>query len=145
MSPIINLPAKEVDQIIDKMRLSDYDFYLTGSRFFRTTNALSDYDFFVQDSTGVREFLRSIDFSPVGEGKYSHAEYADKQTVAVFIHSSGLIHVQIVESVTVKRMAQLILTLCPEKIDKYAQRDTNRAFYWNKAFKIAQKFLDDYT
>lgn len=66
------------------------DFYLTGSRFFRTERPGSDWDFFTADSPKVRASL-----SKMGFVEELSPSYWDGSTAAVYVHQRGGIHVQL--------------------------------------------------
>mgnify|MGYP000864027683 CR=1 FL=1 len=74
-----NIDLGDVSSILFKLQNSDLDFYLTGSRFFNNHRENSDYDFFVEDSPGVRQFLKSLGFS-----KLNNSAYLDDNTVVVY-------------------------------------------------------------
>lgn len=58
---------------------SEFEFYLTGSRFFGTQTEDSDWDFFVGYSKEVVAFLIENNFRIVND-----SEYEDSNTVAVY-------------------------------------------------------------
>lgn len=49
-------------QVMKAMEDCDYEFFLTGSRFFGGYRDTSDYDFFVKESEEVEHFLRNMGF-----------------------------------------------------------------------------------
>jgi hypothetical protein len=84
---------------VAKLQQSNFNFYLTGSRFFETAKAESDYDFFVEASREVRRFLQSLGFFMDWS-----ADYLEE----VWAHSSH-IHVQLVGDAEDKLAAQELI------------------------------------
>jgi predicted nucleotidyltransferase len=104
-----NTDLGDVSSILFKLQNSDLDFYLTGSRFFNNHRENSDYDFFVEDSPGVRQFLKSLGFS-----KLNNSAYLDDNTVVVYRYmpKSGYyitIDIQIVVDAVKKQSIQNIM------------------------------------
>lgn len=96
----------DVSSILFKLQNSDLDFYLTGSRFFNTNNKNSDYDFFVEDTPGVRQFLKSLGFE-----KLNNSTYLDNNTIIVYRYMSRKNHIdiQIVVDAVKKQSVQNIM------------------------------------
>lgn len=88
---------------------SNFDFYLTGSRFFLTHTNFSDYDFYTECSGEVVEFLDSLGF--VEEARHSHYYHADLITIQVFHLATTNIHVQLIQPLhlEVKHRAQAVI------------------------------------
>jgi len=104
-----NIDLGDVSSILFKLQNSDLDFYLTGSRFFNNHRENSDYDFFVEDTPGVRQFLKSLGFS-----KLNNSAYLDDNTVVVYRYmpKSGYyitIDIQIVVDAVKKQSIQNIM------------------------------------
>lgn len=59
------------NKILDNLRNSDFEFHLTGSRFFKHHTDSADYDFMVyhEDIDLLRSFLTKLGFSPI-KGEY---------------------------------------------------------------------------
>lgn len=92
-------------EIVKVLRESEYQFYLTGSRYFQSSSELEghDWDFFCQNSKGVINFLKGIGF----QRKRKPAYIKDSQTVEVYTHQA--VDVQVVNSVRIKQASQLLL------------------------------------
>lgn len=104
-----NIDFSDINTMLFELQNSDLDFYLTGSRFFNTHNNNSDYDFFVEDTPGVRQFLKSLGFS-----KLNNSAYLDDNTVVVYRYmpKSGYyitIDIQIVVDAVKKQSVQNIM------------------------------------
>lgn len=104
-----NIDFSDINTILFELQNSDLDFYLTGSRFFNNHRENSDYDFFVEDSPGVRQFLKSLGFS-----KLNNSAYLDDNTVVVYRYmpKSGYyitIDIQIVVDAVKKQSIQNIM------------------------------------
>jgi len=92
-------PSSPLNGIIDQMRASKWNFYLTGSRFFETHTSTSDWDFFTEPhwSNACVNFLISLGFTYVPFDKVMQMEdgsYYDPSVSLVLVHEAG-IHVQI--------------------------------------------------
>ena len=120
---------------------SEFNFYLTGSRFFKTESPISDFDYFVQDSQEVRNFLHDNSFHTVGALGLVPPQYLDEQTVNVVYRDD--IHIQLVKDVTVKHQAQELLRFFPELMkeleppffgsDLEGPKD-RRSLLWNRLY-----------
>lgn len=84
---------------LDYVRLSKFEFHLTGSRYFGTSHEESDWDFFIQESEDLIDDLRANGFSCCSE-TYAH----DPIMTAVYGHEN--VHIQIVISATMKAWIQ---------------------------------------
>jgi hypothetical protein len=84
--------------IVAEMVESEWIFHLTGSRYFQVDEIILDYDFFVQESEGVRNWLKKRRFRKTWENIESN--YADPSTLEVW--SRGDICVQLVENAVAK-------------------------------------------
>jgi len=108
-----------IPTIIREMEKSEFDFFLTGSRFWGNPLPGSDWDFFVNDSSAVRQWLTENHFSICqGDGHYPE----DKYTNAVFSFEGGEFHdspvqVQVVKSAQIKnKIQEHLFKLYPEGI-----------------------------
>ena len=125
---IVDRKRPEAESLMEYLDESEFDFYLTGSRFFNTNKIYSDWDFFTKDCEEVRRFLSNHDFYPVVN------EYNDKLTTAVY--RRPFIDVQLVTDVECKRIAQEILRINPP-----SENFVSRTQTWNFAFSIAEKAI----
>ena len=104
-------PSSPVNGVLDQMRASNWDFYLTGSRFFGNSNLESDWDFFTEDNGKVVDFLWDLGFTiiPFNEmvAKMDDCTYYDPSVRTVLVHDTG-IHVQVLrpEFVSLKKQVQ---------------------------------------
>lgn len=75
--------------VVAKMQEAEFQFHLTGSRYWGNHTEKSDWDFFVQDCPSVREYLTTLGFT-----RYSkHSDYAaDGQCVDVWVHGPTLLN-----------------------------------------------------
>ena len=96
-------------QVLRSMEESEFEFFLTGSRFFGGVHQGSDYDFFVLLDTKVEHYLRSLDFM---EDDIAHYE-GDPSFVKVLtlMLPDGVIQVQLIkqEAFARKKLVQLLL------------------------------------
>jgi len=121
------------DVVTSVLERSDFDFYLTGSRFFKTETPISDYDYFVQDSDEVRKFLHGSSFRVVNAFDCDEfPEYYDNQTVVVF-EKDG-VHIQLVRNVDTKNDAQELLRTFPELLKGLEGPRNSRRFLWNRLY-----------
>ena len=91
---------------LNHLAASEFDFFLTGSRFFKTSYCeQSDWDFYVQDTAEVETFLLKLGYS-------SSLKYDDRFTTCVMTkEEAGVkIDIQLVRDATLKTKAQKLLT-----------------------------------
>lgn len=81
----------------------EFEFFLTGSRYFGTSTPGSDWDFFVEDTPDVIAFLEGIGFELQTDKEYSH----DRVTVNTYRLQN--VEVQLVSDVGLKKRAQFLL------------------------------------
>jgi hypothetical protein len=96
-----NLP-----EIIKKIQYSDFEFFLTGSRFFNTNCSNPDWDFFTSDTMEVRTWLTGLGFYLLkDESNYS------LDCVAVYRHTKPdrRIDVQLISNIKLKLKAQQLI------------------------------------
>ncbi len=89
--------------VLQELASLPMNFYLTGSRFFRSYTDSSDYDFFTADDPDTEELLLKRGFVV-----HSESSYLDSETNKVLRHPLG-IDVQLVVDVFRKSKAQAIL------------------------------------
>lgn len=125
--PIKNATTK-IHEVITQMNKSEFDFYLTGSRFFGGAQADSDWDFFAEYSNEIVSFLLNIGF------RYKPTNnYFDRQTIEV-LEFGREIDVQLVNNATIKNTAQEIM----RATKWYTITDVNlRRVIWNELYKLA--------
>jgi hypothetical protein len=121
---------RHVDSTIGKMEGSNFEFHLTGSRFFGGFKPSSDWDYFVQDSNEVRDFLVNIGFDMQEDPIFA---YDDITIVSLFTKND--IHVQIVQNAKLKAEAQQLLS---EFAKIKAVPKEYRRYFWNFAFAILE-------
>lgn len=83
----------------EEIEQSQFEFYLTGSRFFETSTLHSDWDYFCEDGFDVRMWLERNGFN-----KEFGAYYNDQNTMAVYQRDN--VHVQCVKDVNMKMKIQ---------------------------------------
>jgi len=83
---------------------SQFSFYITGSRYFKTNTLQSDWDFFVEKNEEVEEFL-------IDQGFFldSQASYSDPSIYKVYINPNDNVQVQVIFDVELKRLAQMVI------------------------------------
>lgn len=128
-------------QNVQALMDSKFEFYLTGSRFFRTNQWHSDWDFFVTDREDVREFLKNLGFVPM-DGNL--AGYDDTTIVEVWTDSPDnfvngkIVQIQLVNNAIFKSKVQNALL---EKYGVMFPTDKSKAKdLWNLAVKVAEQF-----
>ena len=132
---IKNYRQSEIQDVIQKLQDSSFEFYLTGSRFFTTDHEQSDWDFFTSNNKEVIAYLSTLGFQKVNT-KYS---YFDKQTVGVMRFGSPYLYhidIQLVLDVEIKQIAQEILTMKPPV---KTSDDANLAQQWNTVYHVAKR------
>jgi len=98
-------------QALMEIQESEYDFQLTGSRFFGTEKENSDYDFFTQDYLSLADWLRAHDFINITQ--VVPTNYADPLVVAIY--QKGKVHIQAVNDAPLKQDIQECLRASPLK------------------------------
>ena len=122
-----------VQSLLDR---SEFHFYLTGGRFFKTESPISDCDYFVQDSREVRSFLGNEGFRGL-EWDYEemqNQDYKDHQTVVVLASEDCGTHIQLVENAAIKEKAQELLLAFPELVKALEVLKDRRSFLWNRLY-----------
>ena len=123
-----------VQSLLDR---SEFHFYLTGGRFFKTESPISDCDYFVQDSREVRSFLGNEGFRGF-EWNYEelrNQDYLkDHQTVVVLASEDCGTHIQLVENAAIKEKAQELLWFFPELMKELEGPKDRRRFLWNRLY-----------
>lgn len=110
----------ESRDIISKMRASEFQFCLTGSRYFGPLRSNADWDFFVQNSPEVRKFLMSLGFEILPS-----LGYVDSTITCVMRHFDGF-DVQLIKDYKIKKRAQEWLA------GEIMQRRIDRGRFQNK-------------
>jgi len=105
-----------------------FDFFLTGSRFFKNAKEESDWDFYTEASTLVEDFLKS-------RGYTVSLTYEDYFTVKVLTRRTPgfKIDVQLVQNVDLKTRAQSMLAPYINSVSKEYHK-----VLWDMAFKWLQ-------
>jgi len=98
-------------QALMEIQGSEYDFHLTGSRFFNTEKKDSDYDFFTQDYLSLADWLRAHDFINITQ--VMPTSYADPLVIAIY--QKGKVHIQVVNDAPLKCCIQDCLRKSPLK------------------------------
>lgn len=130
---------------IFKLRESNHEFYVTGSRFFGTEHFFSDWDFFVQDSYEVRQFLDSIGFRRMS---ITETGYSEDSTIVEVWNSfdsqfyeddrDNEVQVQLVKNAELKNKVQWALF---KQYGKEFTKDKSEAKkLWDLALGIAEAF-----
>ena len=121
-----NIVPSELNHLAE----SKFDFFLTGSRFFKTGHyEQSDWDFYVQDSTEVYDYLTD-------HGYRSNFKYDDRFTPCVMTkEEAGIkIDVQLVVNAARKPKAQKLLIRSIHAIPKEFHKVLwDLAFEWLKS------------
>ena len=96
-------------QVLRSMEESEFEFFLTGSRFFGGVHQGSDYDFFVLLDTNVEHYLRSLYFMEDDVAQYEGDSSFAK--VLTLMLPDGVIQVQLIkqEAFARKQLVQRIL------------------------------------
>lgn len=119
----------DTDNIFCQLEEMPEKFYLTGSRFFGTSDLKSDFDFFVEDKATLLTRLENLGFIK------SPLSYPDCQTISVFTHPSN-IHVQIVKDARLKQKAQ-------EIIEKHKLLVGVRPYWHKEIWNIVLKTIEE--
>lgn len=121
---------------LELMEKSEFNFHLTGSRFFGTATEKSDYDFFIEDSEAVRTQLIKWRFYIESTG----ITYADTQTIRIYKHPDN-IHIQLVRNVPLKEKAQSILKDFYRKGNNYRMTKPQLRRIWDLVFDIIKNHI----
>jgi len=114
---------------LNHLQNSNFEFFLTGSRFFlKTLRKESDWDFYAEYSPLVEDYLK-------GQGYTVSLEYEDYFTVKVLTRRTlGFkIDVQLVQNVDLKTRAQRLLAPYINSVSKEYHK-----VLWDMAFKWLQ-------
>lgn len=126
---IPNMP-EATPTMLDTLKNSKFEFYLTGSQFFGGAESDSDWDFFAQDSPDVWDYLHALKFVWVPNEGYKDATsvfyYRDRVTDTAY-------HIQLVPDVAHKLRAQMML----KPFLKYIPKNLHRIL-WNEALEITK-------
>ena len=107
---------------------SNYDFHITGSRFFGGIHDDSDWDFMCSSSTEVEEFLTRLGFENISAEEYNGDETIDK------VFRFGTVDVQLIHNLERKLYVQgLLKQLYPAGLP--GDKDTRR-FIWQNTAKL---------
>ena len=123
---------RHANSVIGKMEGSNFNFYLTGSRFFGGFTPTSDWDYFVKDSPEVRSFLFNIGFYEKESDDMTG--YDDSTIVSVFEQND--IHIQLVKDAELKARAQKLLS---EHTNMRSIPKTARKYLWILALGMLQQ------
>jgi len=100
---ILRGPSERTHSLISILEASQFEFYLTGSRFFgKEQSHSSDFDFFVQDSPEVRTWLTK-------QGFKACLSYQEDQLIDIVYqnYKDGIwVDVQCINDIEVKKIAQ---------------------------------------
>jgi len=91
--------------LIHVLENSEYEFYLTGSRYFGTSNPLSDWDFFAEETPQMKKFLIDLGFLP------DHAAHDER----VLRNHYGLYQSDIQPNILIYGLHQVHIQLVTEK------------------------------
>ena len=99
------------DRVLAMLQESDFDFYLTGSRYFGNPRGESDYDFFVQHSEAVAEYLENLGFR--ADNKAFAYYDGDPSLIKLYFQEIRMCgphyHIQLVKDAQAKNHIQEIL------------------------------------
>ena len=124
-------------QVLRSMEESEFEFFLTGSRFFGGAHQGSDYDFFVLLDTKVEHYLRLLDFMEDAMAQYEGDPSFVK--VLTLMLTDGVIQVQLIKQEAFARK-QLVQRLLQKRYgakglpgDKDAKREL-----WHLAYHVLE-------
>lgn len=100
---VLNLIETYPSAVVALMN-SQFSFYITGSRYFKTNTPQSDWDFFVEKNEGVEEFLTRQGFFVDNQMSYS-----DPSISRVYTNPNDNVQVQVVFDVELKLLAQTVI------------------------------------
>jgi len=111
---------------------SDYDFYLTGSRYFNTkNNSISDWDIFVQYSEEVENLLIELGFIPKSKTIYNTFQGLKK----IYHNKMYNVDVQLIDNAYLKNEIQ---TKIKESriFDLKHYNKKERTIVWETAYQL---------
>lgn len=117
--------------VLKAMEQSEFNFHLTGSRFFGGARMDSDWDFFVQDSPEVRSWIEGHEFNKEFEGK----NYYGDPNIAVVYRYRNSIHVQVVPDAFAKSFVQRALVKA-EVLKSASKMEAKRI--WTLGYKLLE-------
>lgn len=134
---IVGMDSKvnTVMSILSALEASNFEFQLTGSRFFGTANDSADWDFFVQDSQEVRSFLEQHGCSLVNNVNPSYRTLKTHGKITDLYASTDdkqSIHVQLVSDFKHKQyLNNRLLSSNMMKVEK-----CYRTWFWQLAYHL---------
>lgn len=117
------------DGVFCAMEHSQFEFHLTGSRYFGTQHADSDWDFFVESHADLYEWLEANGFQ-----MESGSDYTCDDISEVWKHESEQIHVQVINDADRKVAVQSALRCYGRAL--YRTPKADRKTIWNLAFRL---------
>lgn len=133
----------DILQMLDRLQHSEFNFYLTGSRFFGNHRETSDWDFFCDDDKMIHKFLTQNGFNLLqivnGQTKYG-TFYADKNVARVYRHRILHIDIQCQTDIHAKIAAQRVVKSLYPYLDKWinsAAKDQVRNV-WNAVYRALE-------
>jgi hypothetical protein len=122
-----------IDALI-ALRISSFEFQLTGSRFFGTSNSNSDFDFFTEDPAGaVADYLESEGFKLQ---KAPLPLYQDGFTS--YVYRKGRVDVQIVNNAELKTFIQNEIINSQAVESLYHLPKLLRVDFWRLLYAVAE-------
>lgn len=91
------------NETIAALAASEFEFYLTGSRYFGCARPDSDWDFIVKETPAVQKFLDQRGFS---ENLFEYYATANTDTVTAGVVQAGDVQVALVDDAHLKRKAR---------------------------------------
>jgi hypothetical protein len=128
----------EATYVLNLIALSDFNFYLTGSRanpFTVDFPPEADFDFFTVDDSEVEKFLADCRFRREPEPRYPLIFRSLQDIVGVFKHPDVPVHIQLIHDVEKKLKIQnrLFGNIWFWNLDKL-----NRARVWEYSYSLTK-------
>lgn len=134
----MNTAKDELTQVLEAMKESEVEFYLTGSHFFGSHKEDSDWDFFTSDCRAIK-FLELHGFDKDNDASYMDE---DSEVKWVYRHKCG-IDVQIAYDASLKNEAQNFLRdIIPGQFVRECLSKDIRKYYWRLAYAHAKIMRD---
>lgn len=127
----LNLYVENLWSLLAKMERAQFEFHLTGSRFFGRDTSSSDWDFFVEYYPDLADWLAANGFC-----KESKPDYGSEDIVDVWKNVLFGVHVQVIINVRLKAAVQTALRNLGFGYWMYSLSQEDRKLIWRLAFRL---------
>ena len=126
-----------VNDVVNELAKSEFEFYLTGSRFFGHNRTDSDFDFFVEHSQEVVEFLHSLGFQK------ECSAYNDCSAHSVYCNPVANVHVQVLKNKRAAYIKEITQNLMKKHniLPIFVRNREDERIWWNQFLTIVDELV----